>query len=171
MPHSKQRRCSRTHVQTLRRTASRYDTSSSLSAKRVPSRAWPRSQVPSLLRPPIPPFPPEVRWHGIALSNLLTVRVLHDDVLQCRPANKKQLFGMSLRFLFVGPTLGQFPISGFISAEGFESRSFCTYSSNEYFLIDGGYSERVPPASNTPRCGVLAAETKTAASSHQQSTT
>ena len=28
----------------------------------------------------MPPFPPEMRWHGIALSNVLTVRVLHADV-------------------------------------------------------------------------------------------
>ena len=40
----------------------------------------------------MPLFPPEVRWHGIALSNVLTIRVLHDDVLQYRPANKKHLF-------------------------------------------------------------------------------
>ena len=38
MPHPKERRCSRTHVQTLRRTACRYDTLSSLSANRVPTR-------------------------------------------------------------------------------------------------------------------------------------
>ena len=44
-------------------------------------------------------------------------------------------------------------------------------TSNEYFLIDGGYSERVLSASNAPRRRVLAAETKTAASSHQQPTT
>ena len=37
MPLPKERRCSRTHVQTLR-TAGRFDTSSSLSAKRVPPR-------------------------------------------------------------------------------------------------------------------------------------
>ena len=81
------------------------------------------------------------------------------------------IFGVSPRFLFVGPTPAHFPTSGFLHAEGFESRSFCTNTSNEYFLNDGGYSERVPPASNAPRCRVLAAETKTAASSHEQPTT
>ena len=54
-------------------------------------------------------------------------------------------------------------MSGFLFTEGFESCYFYTYTSNEYFLIDGGYSERVPSASNAPRCGVLAAETKAAA--------
>ena len=49
-------------------------------------------------------------------------------------------------------------ISGLLSAEGFESRSFCTYT---YSCC----------TSNAPRCGVLAAETTTAASSHQQPTT
>ena len=38
MPHQKERQCSRTHVQTRRRTADRYGTSSSLSAKVVPTR-------------------------------------------------------------------------------------------------------------------------------------
>ena len=159
-----------TYVETLRRTAGRYDTSSSLSEKRIPTRTWPQSQVRSPSSP-MPPFPPEVRWYGIWLSNVLAVRVLHDDVLQHRPANENHLIRVSLRFLFVGPTPGHFPLSGFLSTEGFELRSFCTYTSKEYFVIDGGYSERVPPASNAPRCGVLAAETKTAASSHQQSTT
>ena len=74
-------------------------------------------------------------------------------------------------FLFVGPSPGPFPVSGFLSTEGFESSYFCTYSSNEQFLVDGGYSERVPPASNAQRCGVLAAEAKATASSHQQPTT
>ena len=41
------------------------------------------------------------------------------------PANNKQLFGVSLRFLFAGPTAGHLPISGFLSTEGFESL-FCT---------------------------------------------
>ena len=45
-----------------------------------------------------------------------------------KPASKKRLFGVSLRFLFVGTTPGQLPISGFLSTEGFEkSPSFCTY--------------------------------------------
>ena len=38
MPHQNQRRCSRTHVQTLRRTVRRYDPLFSLSTKRVPVR-------------------------------------------------------------------------------------------------------------------------------------
>jgi len=46
MPHPEYRRCSRTRVQT-QRIAGRYDTSSSLSAKHVPTRTWPRSQVTS----------------------------------------------------------------------------------------------------------------------------
>ena len=60
---------------------------------------------------------------------------------------------MILRFLFVGPTPGHFPISGFSSTEGFESRSCCTCTSNECFPVDGGgYPERVPaPASNALR--------------------
>ena len=44
-------------------------------------------------------------------------------------------------------------------------------TSNEYFLFDREYYERVSPASNAPRCGVLAAETKTAASSQRPPTT
>ena len=40
--------------------ADRYDTSSSLSVKRVPTRTWPRSHVHYLLRLPMPHFPPEV---------------------------------------------------------------------------------------------------------------
>ena len=102
------------------------------------ARTWPRSQIPSLLRPPMPSFPPAVRWHVIALSiNVLTVRVLHDDELQqYRPANKKHQFWVSLRFLFCWPNARPFSdISGFLSAEGFESRYFCTYISNEYFLL------------------------------------
>ena len=63
MPHPKERLCSRTHAQTLRWTAGRYDTSSSFSAKPGPypghkSPALPA--FPSLIRPPMPPFPPEV---------------------------------------------------------------------------------------------------------------
>ena len=49
--------------------------------KRVPTKTGPRSQAPSLLRRPMPPFPPDIRWYAIALSNVLTVRVLHDDAL------------------------------------------------------------------------------------------
>ena len=62
---------------------------------------------------------------------------------------------MTLRFLFVDRTPGHFPIlSGFLSTEGFKSRSYCTYTSNEYFVIDGGYcSERVPPASSAEMRG------------------
>ena len=99
-----------TYVETLRRTAGRYDTSSSLSEKRIPTRTWPQSQVRSPSSP-MPPFPPEVRWYGIWLSNVLAVRVLHDDVLQYRTANKKHLFRASLRFLFVSPKPGHFPTS------------------------------------------------------------
>ena len=33
----------------------------------------------------MPPFPPEVRRHGIALSNVLIVRVLHDHVVHYGP--------------------------------------------------------------------------------------
>ena len=38
--------------------------------------------VTSPLSPPSPhaSFPPEVRWHGIALPNEFTVRVLHDCI-------------------------------------------------------------------------------------------
>ena len=46
---------------------------------------------------------------------------------------------------------------------------------SEYFLVDRCYSERILKGGlsslNAPRCGMLAAETKTAAGSHQQPTT
>ena len=42
-----------------------------------------------------------------------------------------------------------------------------TLRTSIFLLNYGGYSERVPTASNAPRCGMLAAETKTAASSQQ----
>ena len=143
MPHSKERRCSRTHVQT-RRTAGRYDTSSSLSAKRVPTRTWPRSQATSLLRSPMLPSPPEVRWHGIALSNVLTVQVLHDDVIYYRPANEKHLFGASLRFSFVSPTPDLFPISDFLSAKGFESCPFARILRTCIFLLTAAILKGCP---------------------------
>ena len=106
------------------------------------------------------------------LSNVLTVRVLPDNVLQqYKPANKKHLFKVSLGILFVGLTPGHFPTSGFSSTEGFGSRFFVGYTSSEYFRMDGGYSViMVPPTSNAPTCGVLAPEVKTAASTHQQPT-
>ena len=96
------------------------------------------------------------------------------------------IFGVSPRFLFVGPTPAHFlPRSGFLSTEGFESRSFGPYTSKEYSLLRKSilFFERAfsywrrlfwkgdPPASNAVRCGVLGAETKTVASSHQQPTT
>ena len=40
------------------------------------------------------------------------------------------------------------------------SNLFCTCTSNEYFLVEDCYSERVPYDWNAPRCEVLAAETK-----------
>ena len=91
MPHPEERRRSRTHVQTLRRIAGRCDSSSSLSAKRFPTRTWPRSQVagpPCLLlslcqsrfvRPLMPPFPPEVntfRFHYVFLYCLQSTAVV-----------------------------------------------------------------------------------------------
>ena len=78
---------------------------------------------------------------------------------------------MSPRFLFVVPTAGRFPVFGFLSTKGFRiAFSFHVYF-ERVFSIDGGYCERVPPASNVLGGGVLAAETKTTASSHQQPTT
>ena len=47
------------------------------------------------------------------------------------PPMRKHPFGVNLRFLFVCPTPGRFPIFGFLSTE---SRSFCMYTSNEYFI-------------------------------------
>ena len=105
---------------------------------------------------------------GMHLVNLLPVYIY---LVQYRHPNKKHLLGVSFVFIFVGATPGHFPISSFLSTKGFESRSFGTYASNEYFLTDNGYSERVPPASNAPRCEVLAAETKITASSRQEPTT
>ena len=46
---------------------------------------------------------------------------------------------------------------------GFLSRSFCTYTSKEYFVIDRGLAERVPPCF---ACAEVRAETETVASSH-----
>ena len=101
MPHPKERWCSRTHVCPNSTTNSWQIWYFDLVER--PTQTWTRSQVASLLRPSMPPFSSEVRWHGIALSTVLTVRVLHDDLLQYRPANKKHLFWASLRFFFVGP--------------------------------------------------------------------
>ena len=44
------------------------------------------------------------------------------------------------------------------------------YFQQELFVLYGGYSERMPPASNAPGYSVLATETRTAASSHTQPT-
>ena len=52
--------------------------------------------------------------------------------VQYTPANKERLFGVSLRLLFVGPTPGHFPVSGFLFTESFES-----------FLHVHAYVERV----------------------------
>ena len=105
----------------------------------------------------------------------VVVARLIDYLIHYRPAHKKHLRVFEVSFsgsYLLVQNQATFPTSGFLSAEGFESRSFCMYTSNEsifsYVRIGGGYSERVPPASNAPRCWMLAAETKIAASSHQQ---
>ena len=71
---------------------------------------------------------------------------------------------MSLRLLLVQATF--LPPDSY-PPEVLEVYIFAWYISCVCFLIDGRYSDRVRPASNTPMCGVLAAESKTAASSHE----
>ena len=93
------------------------------------------------------------------------------DTVVYRPANKKQLLRVSLRFLFVGPTSGHFPIISDFTERLNRVLFVRAFRTSINFLVGDGYSERVPPTSNAPRCGVLAAETKTAASSQQQPTT
>ena len=99
-------------------------------------------------------------------QNITIVQTLATQ-LQHGPAKNKHLFGVSHILFFVGLTPGRFlyPVS---YPPKVSNRGLCRYTSNEDFLI-GGYCEWVcPPASNAPRCGVLAAEIKTAASSHEQ---
>ena len=54
---------------------------------------------------------------------------------------------------FVGPRPGQFLISGLLSTQGAETRFSYRYTSccTSIFLIHGGYSQRVPRASNVLR--------------------
>ena len=53
-----------------------------------------------------------VAWEG---SGLLLIGDIFS--LQFRSANRNHLFGVSLRFLFVGPTPVTFPVSGFLPTE------------------------------------------------------
>lgn len=86
-----------TYVQPLRRTDASIDTSSSLSAKRLPIRTWHRWQGPSLVRPPMPLLAPEVRW--MALSNMKTLRVLRVRMYYRRvcPPLRSTYFGWASR--------------------------------------------------------------------------
>ena len=54
---------------------------------------------------------------------------------------------------FVGPRPGQFLMSGLLSTQGAETRFSYRYTSccTSIFLIHGGYSQRVPRASNVLR--------------------
>ena len=78
---------------------------------------------------------------------------------------------MSLRFLFWLVQRLATSYTWFLFRQRFRITLFLHLYFERVFLIDGGYSERVPPASNAQRCGVLAAEAKATASSHQQPTT
>ena len=68
------------------------------------------------------------------------------------------------------PGLYHFHAFGFLPTDGFELR-FRTYTSNHNYYIDTAFSEMLPPASNEPRCGVLAAKTKAIAGTYEKPTT
>ena len=58
----------------------------------------------------------------------------------------RNIYWCEPRFLFCWSNARPRLLTWFLSTDdGFESRCICTYTSNDYFLIDGGCSERVPP--------------------------